>query len=125
MAGTGDHLVITSGLTFSYTQEPRSSNYRPSVDVFFESVAKHWPERCVAVLLTGMGRDGAAGLDVLRRIGWHTIAQDKTTSIVYGMPKAAKELGAAAEILPIAQIAQAIFRSLRKFPLGKGRYQIG
>lgn len=125
VAGTRNHLVITSGHTFSYTQEPRSSNYRPSVDVFFQSVAKHWPEKCVAVLLTGMGRDGAAGLDALRRIGWHTIAQDKTTSIVYGMPKAANELGAATEILPIAQIAQAVLRSLRKFPLGKSRYQIG
>ncbi|MBL7213168.1 MAG: chemotaxis response regulator protein-glutamate methylesterase [Desulfobacteraceae bacterium] len=114
LAGTGEHLVLTPDLRFSYTQEPRSSNYRPSVDTFFKSVADHWPEKCVAVLLTGMGRDGAEGLAVLRQAGWHTMAQDEETSIVYGMPKAAKELGSAVEILPVGKIALAIRRFLQK-----------
>jgi len=114
LAGTGDHLVLTPDLRFSYTQEPRNNNYRPSVDTFFKSVADHWPEKCVAVLLTGMGRDGAEGLAVLRQTGWHTMAQDEETSIVYGMPKAAKELGSAVEILPVGKIALAILRFLQK-----------
>jgi chemotaxis response regulator CheB len=58
------------------------------------------------VLLTGMGRDGAAGLKALRDKGWHTIAQDRATSAVYGMPKAAAELGAAVEILALGEIAR-------------------
>jgi two-component system response regulator WspF len=110
VAGTNDHLIITSNLTFSYTPLPRNNHYRPSVDVLFMSVAEHWPHKGCAILLTGMGRDGAAGLANLRRLGWHTIAQDEATSAVYGMPKAAKELDAAVEILPLEDISPAILR---------------
>ncbi len=113
IAGTNDHLVLTTSLRFAYTPEPRSTHYRPSVDVFFKSIAKHWPNKGIAVLLTGMGRDGAIGLGTLRQIGWHTIAQDETTSVVYGMPKAAKELNAATEILPLENISSAILSSLK------------
>ena len=60
------------------------------------------------MLLTGMGNDGAAGLADLRRMGWYTIAQDRTSSVVYGMPKAAVELGAAEEVLPIDKIPSAL-----------------
>jgi two-component system response regulator WspF len=70
------------------------------------------PNPAIAVLLTGMGRDGAEGLSALRRAGWHTIAQDEASSVVYGMPKAAKELGAAVEILDIRDIGPAIVRRL-------------
>ena len=117
VAGTNDHLVLTAGLTFAYTPDPRDNPYRPSVDVFFKSVAKHWPDKkgC-AIVLTGMGRDGAIELANLRKMGWHTIAQDQATSVVYGMPKAAKELEAAVEILPIDAICPAILRVL------KGKY---
>lgn len=108
VAGTNDHLVLTAGLTFAYTPEPVENPYRPSVDVFFRSVARYWPEPGCAILLTGMGRDGAVELVNLRSLGWHTIAQDQATSIVYGMPKAAKELNAALKILPINEIAPAI-----------------
>lgn len=114
VAGSNDHLVISPQLTFSYTPEPRENPYRPSVDVLFMSVAKHWPEKGCAVLLTGMGRDGAAGLASLRQLGWHTIAQDKATSIVYGMPKAAKELNAAIDILPVEEIGHALLDFLTK-----------
>ena len=62
------------------------------------------------MLLTGMGRDGAQGLLALRNAGWHTVAQDRSTSVVYGMPKAAAELGAADEILGLPEIAVAISR---------------
>jgi chemotaxis response regulator CheB len=108
LAGTADHLILTSARTLRYTAEPRNLAYRPSVDVLFASLLKYWPEPAVAVLLTGMGKDGAAGLRDLRRAGWRTIAQDEATCVVYGMPKAAAEYGAAARILPISAIAAEI-----------------
>jgi two-component system, chemotaxis family, response regulator WspF len=110
VASSNDHLVLTTTLKFAYTPEPRNTHYRPSVDVFFESVARVWPTAHIAILLTGMGRDGACGLATLRHKGWHTIAQDQATSVVYGMPKAAKEINAACEILPLQEIAPAINR---------------
>jgi len=114
LAGSNDHLILTPDLTLAYTMEPGNIPFRPSVDVFFKSVAKLWPSKGVAVLLTGMGRDGAEGLAALRRAGWYTIAQDEATSVIYGMPKAAKELGAAADILPIGEVGPAILRFLNE-----------
>lgn len=105
IAATNDHLVFRSTGELTYTSEPRDNLYRPSVDVFFESVARRWRGDVVAVLLTGMGRDGAKGLKLLRDKGYLTIAQDAATSAVYGMPKAAAAIGAAAEILPLDLIA--------------------
>ena len=108
LAGTNDHLVLEHGKRFCYCAEPLHYHYRPSVDVFFQSVARHWPALGVAALLTGMGRDGASGLLTLRRAGWLTIAQDESTSIVFGMPRAAAEMSAAMKILPISRIGGAI-----------------
>lgn len=112
VAGTNDHIIVRPDGTLSYTPEPRGLVYRPSVDVFFESVARHWHGDVVGVLLTGMGRDGATGLKALRTSGARTLAQDRETSIVYGMPKAAAEAGAVDEILPLSEIPQAIKRAL-------------
>ncbi|MGK7905298.1 MAG: chemotaxis response regulator protein-glutamate methylesterase [Hormoscilla sp.] len=108
VAGTNDHLILRSHLALSYTKEPRDYPYRPSVDVFFRSIASYWPDKGVGVLLTGMGRDGATGLSHLRAAGWHTIAQDRRSCAVYGMPKAAVELGAAVEVLSLEAIANRI-----------------
>ncbi len=108
LSGTDDHLVLGKNRRLYYSAEPRSLTYRPSVDVFFKSVARHWPRSGVAALLTGMGRDGAEGLLQLRRLGWTTIAQDESTSVVWGMPRAAVALGAADQILPLPLIGQAI-----------------
>lgn len=116
IAATNDHLVLQSNLSLKYTKEPRDYPYRPSVDVFFQSLAKNWPTKGVAVLLTGMGRDGAQGLLSLRSVGWHTIAQDQATCVVYGMPKAAAQLAAAVEILPIEAIAKACAKQLLHLP---------
>ncbi len=106
LAGTDNHLILKSVGHLGYTSEPRDSPYRPGIDVFFCSVSKHWRGAAIGILLTGMGRDGAIGLKALRDHGIHTIAQDKTTSAVYGMPKAAAALGAAVEILPLHRIGK-------------------
>ncbi len=110
MAATNDHLICHRNLKLGYVKEPLNYPYRPSVNVFFRSLSQHWPEKGTAVLLTGMGQDGGEGLKVLRTAGWHTIAQDEKTSVVYGMPKAAVELGAAVEVLPIDAIASALLK---------------
>ena len=106
LANTNDHVVFNPDLTFNYTPEPRSYPYRPSVDVFFESAAQYYPGVHTAILLTGMGRDGAKGLLTLRQQKWLTIAQDQKSCVVYGMPKAAAEMKAAAEVLSIKAIGQ-------------------
>ena len=113
LAGTNDHLRLTRSQQLGYVEEPVEYFYRPSVNVFFESVARHWQGNVVGVLLTGMGRDGAEGLKALRDGGAHTIAQDQATSAVYGMPKAAAQLNAAVEVLPLDQIPAAIIRHCR------------
>ncbi|MEC3768629.1 MULTISPECIES: chemotaxis response regulator protein-glutamate methylesterase [Cupriavidus] len=105
LAGTNDHLRLSSPSRLAYTEQPCDYLYRPSIDVFFESVVEHWRGDVIGVLLTGMGRDGALGLKAMRDRGFLTIAQDRATSAVYGMPKAAAALGAAAEILPLPRIA--------------------
>lgn len=116
LAGTDDHLILTAAGPLSYTREPSDYVYRPSVDVFFRSVRDFWPSEAAGVLLTGMGRDGAVGLKALRDAGCHTIAQDKATSAVYGMPKAAALLDAAVDILPISQIAPRLIDIVRPTP---------
>jgi len=108
LAATNDHLVIRSDGALDYSVEPASEPFRPSVDVFFESIARHWGGRSLGVLLTGMGRDGARGLLAMKRAGFQTLAQDEKTSLVFGMPRAAIELGAAERILPLEAVADAL-----------------
>lgn len=112
LASTNDHLVLTRQ-GYAYTADPADYPYRPSVDVFFHSLLKNWTGPLVGILLSGMGADGAEGLLALRRAGWHTIAQDKTTSVIYGMPKAAAQLNAAVDVLPIDDIAAATVAAVR------------
>jgi two-component system response regulator WspF len=116
LAATNDHLIMTPDLSLEYSSDPLECFYRPSVDVFFKHAAACWPFTGVATLLTGMGRDGAEGMLLLKKLGWFTIAQDKSTSVVYGMPKAAKELGAAEEVLPLPRIASAVVHRVRNNP---------
>jgi two-component system response regulator WspF len=104
IASANDHLVMTRNCRMRYTPYPIEKPYRPSVDVFFESLASYWPSKGTAILLTGMGNDGAKGMKLLRDAGWHTIAEHEESCVVYGMPKAAIELGAAVEVLPIEDI---------------------
>lgn len=112
VAQTNDHLVLGPDGALHYTQHPRNYPYRPSVNALFESLLQYWPQNDAAVLLTGMGRDGGEGLAALFKAGWHTIVQDEKTSVVYGMPAAAVELGGASEILPLDKIAGAIAKNI-------------
>jgi two-component system response regulator WspF len=112
LAGSDDHLVVQPDLRLAYTREPASCPYRPSIDALFASLARRWPAAGVAVLLTGMGSDGARGMLALEVAGWHTIAQDRSTSVVYGMPKAAVDLKAVRQCLPLSGIAAEILRHL-------------
>jgi two-component system response regulator WspF len=105
LAATNDHLSLKANDRLGYTIEPSGCVYRPSIDVFFNSICEWWSGDAVGVLLTGMGRDGAKGLKALRDKGYYTIAQDQASSAVYGMPKAAIALGAAVGVLPIERIA--------------------
>jgi chemotaxis response regulator CheB len=105
IAGGDEHLIFKSKDRLGYTASPSDHPYRPSVDIFMQSAARHWRGPIVGVLLTGMGSDGAIGLKGLRTLGHHTIAQDRESSAVYGMPKAAAAISAAVEILPLDRIA--------------------
>jgi len=115
VAETDDHMVMRPDGTLAYTKEPAENPFRPSVDVLFHSLARHWRRPSVAALLTGIGRDGALGLLELRQAGWHTIVQDERTSVVYGMPQAASQLGAAVEILPIEEITASAAHQINRW----------
>lgn len=104
MAPVGRHLTVCDG-RFHLTLAPERHSCRPSVDVLFESVAQNYGPAAIACLLTGMGRDGASGLLKLRQAGAMTIAQDESTSAIYGMPREASLLGAAVHVLRLDQIA--------------------
>lgn len=104
VAGTNDHLILRPNRTLRYTREPAESFYRPSVDVFFQSLARHWGQRGTAVLLTGMGRDGAMGMSLLHEAKWQTIAENEASCVVFGMPKAAIAAGAVREVLSVDAI---------------------
>ena len=93
---------------------PKVNGHCPSVDVLFSSVAKHTKGNALGVLLTGMGCDGAKGLLEMRNAGSHTIGQDETTCIVYGMPKVAYELGAVEYQEKLPEIAKKIYYVINK-----------
>jgi two-component system chemotaxis response regulator CheB len=111
MAPPGRHLSIVGGLVHLNTAPPRHS-CRPSVDVLFESLAVDRGAEVMACLLTGMGRDGAAGLLAIRRAGGCTLAQDESTSVIYGMPREAVLLDAAQLVLPLDLIGPQIAKLL-------------
>lgn len=107
VAPGGKHLrVERSGLKYfcAIGEDEPVNRHRPSVDVLFESVARHVGRNAVGVLLTGMGADGAAGLVSMKQAGAPTIAQDKETSVVWGMPGEAVKRGAAGEVLPLTKV---------------------
>ncbi|TBR61350.1 chemotaxis-specific protein-glutamate methyltransferase CheB [Mastigocladus laminosus UU774] len=107
------HLELDQRGRFIYSDSPPIAGHRPSVTVTFASVAKFYRQACVGILLTGMGRDGAEGMQAIAQAGGFTIAQDEASSVVFGMPKAAVELGAAQQVLPIQAIAPRLLALLQ------------
>ena len=105
VAAQDRHVVIDAAGRLAQTDEPSGGIYLPSIDVLFQSMAQNWKKAGTGLLLTGMGRDGARGLLELRQAGFSTLAQDRASSAVYGMPKAAAELGAAVRVLPLDAIS--------------------
>lgn len=105
VAGSSGHLQVGADGILHYTDEPADLVCKPSIDVLMNSVAAHWRGRAMGVILTGMGRDGMKGLLAMRNRGWLTVAQDRDTSAIYGMPGAAVEHGAAVEMLSLKKIA--------------------
>ncbi|WP_159725983.1 chemotaxis response regulator protein-glutamate methylesterase [Methylosinus sp. Ce-a6] len=115
LAPGGDaHLEVArraSGYRCRLVDAEAVNGHRPSVDVLFNSVAQSAGRNSLGVILTGMGRDGAAGLLAMRKIGAETIGQDEATSLVYGMPKAAFEIGGVGKQLALQRIAAHILNS--------------
>jgi two-component system chemotaxis response regulator CheB len=89
---------------------PLVCRHRPSVDVLFRSAARYAGKNAIAVIMTGMGDDGARGMLEMKEAGASTIAQDEETCVVFGMPKKAIDLGAVDRILPLAAIAGGVLR---------------
>jgi len=117
IAPAGVHLTVKrqqEKFTVQLTPEPADALHRPSADVMFGSIANCCAEDTCAVILTGMGNDGALGIHSIHKNGGYTIAQDEATSVIYGMPRRAVELGGVDISLPIGQIAAEIARVTKK-----------
>jgi two-component system chemotaxis response regulator CheB len=93
---------------------PIVSGHKPSVDVMFQSMAETAGNNAVATILTGMGKDGASGMLSLRNVGALTMAQDEATSVIYGMPKAAVDIGATEHIFPLDKMSMALTKAVEK-----------
>lgn len=108
-------VVNSGGLTrLSLNQAAQENSCRPAVDVLFRSVAEVYGGRCLAAVLTGMGKDGLEGCRLLRDKGAHIIAQDEGSSVVWGMPRAVAEAGLADRILPLDKIASRMISHCQK-----------
>jgi two-component system chemotaxis response regulator CheB len=110
------HLLVdrsAAGWTLRLDSGPKVCYQRPSVDVMFESIAAAAGNHCLAVLLTGMGADGSRGMLSLKNAGARTIAESEKTCVVFGMPREAIRLGAAAHVLPLGEIAPLLVERTR------------
>ncbi|MCR6630855.1 MAG: chemotaxis-specific protein-glutamate methyltransferase CheB [Magnetospirillum sp.] len=113
------HLAVHSGFFHLQAGEPVHGQ-RPSGDILFDSLARGDARHSVGVLLSGMGEDGARGLEALRRAGGHTIAEAQSTAVIWGMPGAAVERGAAVEVLPVDAIAGRLSQLVSVAAAGRG-----
>ncbi len=106
------HLEIDSRGCFSLIENDSASIYCPSLDVTFKSIARRYGKSAIGVLLTGMGRDGAEGLKVMRDAGSVTVAEDEKSCVIFGMPQQAMKLGAVEKMLPVEGIASFLLQSV-------------
>lgn len=107
----GPHLVVSPRNKLEVSKEPPRGNHCPSVDVLFESAARAYGSGTLAMLLTGMGKDGARGLKVIANAGGCTIAQDEVSCVVFGMPQEAIQLGAAQHVLATADLPRILIEA--------------
>lgn len=109
-------LVVRDGARFrcKLSDGPPVNRHRPSVDVMFRSVAQNIGPNAIGVILTGMGADGAKGMQEMKETGAHTIAQDEKTSVVWGMPGVAVELGCVDHVVPLHVVAKKIYKALEE-----------
>lgn len=110
------HMTVaegSGGREISLNQNAPLGTLRPAADMLFESVAKYGNE-VVSVILTGMGQDGANGMEKIKKAGGYVIAESEETCVVYGMPKAVVDRGLADEVLPIQNIADAAVKALKR-----------
>ncbi len=111
------HMTVRkdgSGAYVKLNKEPAIGGLRPAVDPMMASVSENFGAKTVGVILTGMGHDGAKGMQAIKRLKGLTIAEDQSTSVVFGMPKAAIEAGVVDNILPLPQVADGIVQCLKK-----------
>ncbi|MGZ6370518.1 MAG: CheB methylesterase domain-containing protein, partial [Bdellovibrionota bacterium] len=116
VAPAGMHCLVKrddQGAYLSLSEDPKGSLHIPSVDVLFHSIAENLGSAAIGIILTGMGDDGAKGLLAMRKSGARTIAQDKGTSALFGMPAKAIELNAAEVIVPLPEIPALLIYWLR------------
>ncbi|MDA0575465.1 protein-glutamate methylesterase/protein-glutamine glutaminase [Burkholderia gladioli] len=109
------HLLLArSGANYlaHLSDEPPVNRHRPSVDVLFRSAALHAGKNAIGVILTGMGRDGAAGLLEMKRAGARTFAQDEASCVVFGMPREAIALGGADEVVPLNEMSRRVLAAM-------------
>jgi two-component system chemotaxis response regulator CheB len=111
-------LLYRSGGTYQVRIKsgPRVHYQRPSVDVLFQSVAKHAGKNAVGAILTGMGADGAKGMVSMRQAGAHTVAQDEASCVVFGMPKEAIKMGGAEEVVSLDKVSTSLLNALQRQP---------
>jgi two-component system, chemotaxis family, protein-glutamate methylesterase/glutaminase len=112
IAPGGVHMEVSSGGVIKFSSRPTLHGVRPAADYLFHSACSTYGRKCLAVVLTGMGRDGADGALAIRKAGGYVLGESEESCIIYGMPRAAKEVGAVMEEHAVEDIAQAIVRRL-------------
>ncbi len=108
LVGGNEHFRLNNKSVFEVADNQKGQHYTPSINILFQSFADNDKYKGLAIILTGMGNDGAKGLLSLKKKGWHTLVQDENSSAIYGMPKAAYDLGAADKKLNIEELISEI-----------------
>ena len=118
LVAPGDHHLTVrkegSNVFVKLNKDPAIGGLRPAVDPMMISVAETFGAKTIGVILTGMGHDGAKGMQAVKRLRGMTIAEDQSTAVVFGMPKAAIDAGVVDTILPLPQVAEGIMQCLKK-----------